>query len=69
MGGGEGQEALALEDIFQRLAQEALEKIDGELPSQHSTEVAAQKAKLVQPTDEKLSKLREFDQKLQEMER
>jgi HEAT repeat protein len=56
-------------DMVRRLAQEALEKIDGELPSQHSTEVAAQKAKLVQPTDEKLSKLREFDQKLQEMER
>jgi hypothetical protein len=55
--------------MVRRLAQEALEKIDGELPSQHSTEVAAQKAKLVQPTDEKLSKLREFDQKLQEMER
>lgn len=56
-------------DMVRRLAQEALEKIDGELPSQHSTEVAAQKAKLVQPTDEKLSKLREFDQKLQEMQR
>jgi HEAT repeat protein len=56
-------------DMVRRLAQEAIEKIDGELPSQHSTELAAQKAKLVQPTDEKLSKLREFDQKLQEMER
>ena len=56
-------------DMVRRLAQEAIEKIDGELPSQHSTQLAAEKAKLVQPTDEKLSKLREFDQKLQEMER
>src|SRR5579863_4299744 len=56
-------------DMVRRLAQEAIEKIDGELPSQHSTELAAQKARMIQPTDEKLSKLREFDQKLQEMER
>jgi HEAT repeat protein len=56
-------------DMVRRLAQEAIEKIDGELPSQHSTEIAAQKAKVVEPTDEKLAKLREFDQKLQEMER
>jgi HEAT repeat protein len=56
-------------DMVRRLAQEAIEKIDGELPSQHSTLLAAQKAKLVQPTDEKLAKLREFDQKLQQMQR
>lgn len=56
-------------DMVRRLAQEAIEKIDGEMPNPHTTELAAQKAKLVQPTDEKLSKLREFDQKLQEMER
>jgi HEAT repeat protein len=56
-------------DMVRRLAQEAIEKIDGELPSQHSTQIAAQKAKLVQPADEKLAKLREFDKKLQEMER
>ena len=56
-------------DMVRRLAQEAIEKIDGELPSQRSTQLAAQKAKLVQPTDEKLAKLREFDHKLQEMER
>jgi len=55
-------------DMVRRLAQEAVEKIDGELPNQHSTMVAA-KAKVVQPTDEKLAKLREFDKKLQEMER
>ena len=56
-------------DMVRRLAQEAIEKIDGELPSQHSTLLAAQKAKTVQPTDEKLAKLREFDHKLEEMER
>ena len=56
-------------DMVRRLAQEAIEKIDGELPNQHSTQLAAQKAKLVQPTDEKLARLREFDHKLQEMER
>ncbi len=56
-------------DMVRRLAREAIEKIDGELPSQHSTQLAATKAKLVQPTDEKLSRLREFDRKLQEMER
>ena len=56
-------------DMVRRLAQEAIEKIDGELPSQHSTQIAEQKAKTVQPTDEKLAKLREFDHKLQEMER
>jgi nucleoside-diphosphate-sugar epimerase len=55
--------------LVRRLAQEAIEKIDGELPSQHSTQIAAQKAKLVQPADEKLAKLREFDKKMQEMER
>jgi hypothetical protein len=56
-------------DMVRRLAQEAIEKIDGELPTQHSTQVAAQKARVMQTTDEKLSKLREFDHKMQEMER
>jgi hypothetical protein len=56
-------------DMVRRLAQEAIEKIDGELPTQHSTQVAAQKAKMMEPTDEKLSKLREFDAKLEEMNR
>ena len=56
-------------DMVRKLAQEAIEKIDGELPSQHSTQLAADKNRMVRPTDEKLSKLREFDAKLQEMER
>jgi HEAT repeats len=56
-------------DMVRKLAQEAIEKIDGELPSQHSTELAAQKARLIQPTDERLAKMREFDAKLQEEQR
>jgi HEAT repeat protein len=56
-------------DMVRKLAQEAIEKIDGELPSQHSTQLAADRARTVQPTDEKLSKLRAFDAKLQELER
>ena len=56
-------------DMVRRLAQEAIEKIDGELPSQHSTQLVADRSKMVQPTDEKLAKLREFDTKMQEMER
>jgi len=55
-------------DMVRRLAQEAVEKIDGELPTQHATQLA-QKARTIQPTDEKLAKLREFDAKMQEMER
>src|SRR5579862_7955127 len=54
-------------DMVRRLAQEAIEKIDGELPSQHSTQLAAAKSRMVQPTDEKLAKLREFDAKMQQM--
>jgi len=54
-------------DLVRRLAQEAIEKIDGELPTQHSTQVAADKT--IRPTDEKLAKMRAYDLKLQEMER
>jgi hypothetical protein len=57
-------------EMVRRLAQEALEKIDGEIPTQHSTQVASQqKGKVVQTADQRLAKLREFDAKLQEMER
>jgi hypothetical protein len=54
-------------DMVRKLAQEAIEKIDGELPTQHSTQLAAEKT--IKPTDEKLAKMREYDAKLQEMER
>jgi HEAT repeat protein len=56
--------------MVRRLAKEALQKIDGELPSQHAQQVAANKKPDGQtPTDQKLSKLREMDQKLQELDR
>jgi HEAT repeats len=54
-------------DMVRKLAQEAIEKIDGELPTQHSTQLAAQKS--IKPTDEKLAKIREFDLKRQQEER
>jgi HEAT repeat protein len=52
--------------MVRKLAREAIEKIDGELPSRHQEIVeAAQKQKAPQPTDEKLSKLRAIDAELQ----
>jgi hypothetical protein len=54
--------------MVRQLARRALEKIDGELPSVHSMRVAREKNKLV-PTDEKLSKLRALDQKIQQADR
>lgn len=50
-----------------KLAQEALEKIDGELPTAHSQQVAAEREKQMIPTDQRLSKMREIDQELQKM--
>jgi hypothetical protein len=56
--------------MVRRLSKEALEKIDGELPTQHSTQVAAGKTDPEStPTDQKLAKLREEDAKIQEQER
>lgn len=46
-----------------RLAQEALEKIEGELPIQRVVQAAKNDRKLM-PTDERLSKLREMDAEL-----
>jgi HEAT repeat protein len=51
--------------MVRKLAQEALEKIDGELPSHHQEELEAQRQKAIEPTDEKLSQLRQFDTELQ----
>jgi HEAT repeat protein len=51
--------------MVRRLAQEALEKIDGELPNRHQEELADQRKKEFEPTDEKLSQLRELDAQLQ----
>ncbi len=56
--------------MVRRLAKEALQKIDGELPTQHSEQLAAEKKPdALTPTDQKLAKLREVDQKIQDMER
>jgi HEAT repeat protein len=51
--------------MVRRLAQEALEKIDGELPNHHQEELAAERKKELEPTDEKLSQLRALDTQLQ----
>jgi HEAT repeat protein len=53
-------------DMVRRLAQEALEKVDGELPTQHSARVADEQDKRLVPTDQRLSKLREMDEKMRE---
>lgn len=51
--------------MVRKLAQEALEKIDGELPSHHAAEVEAARDKAEEPTDVKLAKMREMDQEIQ----
>ena len=55
--------------MVRRLSKEALQKIDGELPTQHSEQLAAKKPEGPTPTDQKLAKLREVDQKIQDMDR
>lgn len=55
--------------MVRRLAQEALQKVDGEMPTERVKQVAADSSKTLQPTDQKLAKVREFDKKLQEQER
>jgi len=50
--------------MVRKLAQEALEKIGGELPSHHQQEVEAERDKAAEPTDEKLAKMREIDQEM-----
>jgi HEAT repeat protein len=52
-------------EMVRRLAQEALEKIDGELPAQHASRVAGPSDKKQVPTDQRLSKLRQVDQEIQ----
>jgi HEAT repeat protein len=48
-----------------QLAQEALEKIDGELPNHRQEEMEAERKRELVPTDEKLSQLRALDTQLQ----
>ncbi len=52
-------------DLVRRLAQEALEKTDGELPNMHASRLAASEDKTVEPTDQRLSKLRQVDEQIQ----
>ncbi len=51
--------------MVRKLASEAIEKIDGELPNRHQEVLEAQKQKAEVPTDQKLAKLREIDAHLQ----
>ena len=51
--------------MVRRLAQEALEKIDGEMPTNHGAELAAEHAKTLETTDQKLAKLRQIDEEIQ----
>jgi HEAT repeat protein len=49
--------------MVRRLAQEALEKVDGEIPTAHKV-VAADSEKKFMPTDQRLSKMRQMDAEL-----
>jgi HEAT repeat protein len=51
--------------MVRKLAEEAMEKIDGELPNRHSEELAEEKTRELVPTDQKLSKLRRNDAEIQ----
>jgi HEAT repeat protein len=56
--------------MVQRLAREALQKIGGELPTERVKKVAADTSKdQLQPTDQKLSHLRQMDKEIQDSER
>ena len=50
-----------------KLAQESLEKIDGELPTVHSEQQTAQSDSRLIPTDQRLSKMREVDREMQKL--
>jgi len=56
--------------MIRRLLQEALRKIDGEMPVEHQKQIASEQEPHAQvPTDQKLSNLRELDKKLSDQER
>jgi hypothetical protein len=52
--------------MVRKLAQESLEKIDGELPTAHSQQTAQSDQRLI-PTDQRLSKMRQMDQEMQKL--
>jgi HEAT repeat protein len=51
--------------MVRKLASEAIEKIDGELPNRHQEVLAAEKQKAEMPTDQKLAKMRALDAQIQ----
>lgn len=51
--------------ILRKLAREALEKIDGELPSHQQEVIAEERARKYETTDEKLAKLRKLEAEIQ----
>jgi hypothetical protein len=53
--------------MVRKLAQESLEKIDGELPTAHSQQQTAQSDRRLIPTDQRLSKMREMDREMQKL--
>ncbi len=56
--------------LVRRLAKQALEKIDGELPTdRHVEQAATAQPRESTPTDQKLAKVREFDEQMQQDER
>jgi HEAT repeat protein len=58
--------------MVRRLAKEALEKVDGELPTERASQMAQAQTTnkdALQPTDQKLAKLREMSQKMSDEER
>ena len=55
--------------IVRRLAQEALQKVSGQMPSERAKTAAKDSIKQNEPTDQKLAKLREMDKKMQDAER
>jgi hypothetical protein len=53
--------------MVRKLAQESLEKIDGELTTAHSRQQTAQSDRRLIPTDQRLSKMREMDREMQKL--
>ena len=55
--------------IVRRLAQEALQKVSGQMPTERAKTAAKDSIKQNEPTDQKLAKLREMDKKMEDAER
>src|SRR5271156_6625800 len=55
--------------MVRRLAKEALQKIDGEMPTEREKKIASNTDTENEPTDQKLAKLRDMDKKMEDQER